>query len=101
MQEQKTSDVVREMMDKVSAELEPSPATQSIYKNLEKVLEALATVQSTVDACVTGVMPPSSDVRYTHSALRVRDKRKAIHEELQMVPLKKAHTASLLNSLTT
>jgi hypothetical protein len=46
------------MMDKVSAELEPSPATQSIYKNLEKVLEALATVQSTVDACVTGVMRP-------------------------------------------
>ena len=58
-------------MEQVSAELEPSPKTRSIYKNLEKVLDAPGIVQSTVDACVSGVMPPasSSDVRCAHSAL--------------------------------
>jgi hypothetical protein len=56
---------------------------------LEKVLEALGMVQSTVDACVTGVMPPSTDVWYTHATLRARGKRKATQEELRMVPLKK------------
>jgi hypothetical protein len=67
----KTSEVVQETMDRVSARLEPSPESRSIYKNLEKVLEALGTVQSTVDACVTGVTPPSTDMRYTHATLRL------------------------------
>jgi hypothetical protein len=66
---------------------------------LEKVLEALGTVQSTVDACVTGVTPPSTDVRYTHATLRARGKRKAAQEELPMVPLKKTRTSKPFKEL--
>lgn len=72
----KTSALLVDTMEEVSAKFEPSPQSRLVYKNLEKVLEAVGTIQKTVDTCVTGVTPQSADVRYTHSALRARGKRK-------------------------
>ena len=95
----KASEVVSETMEQVSANLEPSPQSRSIYKNLEKVLEALATVQKTVDTCVTGVTPQSADVRYTHASLRTKGKRKATQEALRMEPLKKTRTSKPFKEL--
>lgn len=73
----KASEVVSETMEQVSANLEPSPQSWSIYKNLEKVLEALGMDQNTVDTCITGVAPQSADVQYMHASLRMKSKRKA------------------------
>jgi hypothetical protein len=95
----KTSDVVLETMDKVSAELEPSKATRSIYKILEKVLEALAEQYRALLMLLSLELCHHCVMYSMYSALRARDKRKAICEELPIVPLKKACTSKPFKQL--
>jgi len=91
--------VLTETIEDISANFEITSQSRAVCKNLEKVKDALGVIHRTVDAAVTGVAPESSDVRYTHSALRSENKRKATKELLRSEPLKKTRTSKPFKQL--
>ena len=58
----KASEVLVDVMGDVSENFPCSSKSQAVHKSLKKVLEALGLIQHTVDTCIVGVIPASSDV---------------------------------------
>jgi hypothetical protein len=95
----KASVVLGDMMEEVSANFTTSRQSQLVLMNLKKVLEAIVTIENTVDTAITRVLPDLADIQYTHASLRAKGKRNATQQALRIEPLKKACTSKTIRNL--